>query len=158
MIVCWALFTISVVVGVIGGVGYKNYSDKMLEVRSAEMILDGVTDPAAIRSGLRELVSNLNAELQYRQNDEYEKALERLVQKVYRNRGNEAYRNLSDEQVTLHLASYRFRYADADILFQKSSQYTLVGVIAGLIAAALLLWNIFCHTVAWIIAGRKEVL
>ena len=40
-------------------------------------------------------------------------------------------------------------------LERKQEEWRIAAIAGTLIAAAILLWNILCHTVAWIFAGRK---
>ena len=143
MIVCWTLFTISLLVSAIGGFGYKYYSDKMLDLRTEQMIVDGVTGAHAIKGRLRKRILNL---------EDKRKMLSRLaLAGMTKNDTTEKRHSISAE-----LTIIQSRYSKAMVEFERAEPFGIVGIAGGLIAAVLLLWNILLYTVAWVIAGRKK--
>lgn len=131
MIVCWVLFAIPAIVSLVSWPMYYKYGNDIeaLDVMPWERRFDPINFADEI-FGLDDAPVNPLTEEQERRREELKQRREELEQ--------------------------RREKIEQEMALESKQESWGIAAFAGMgIAAAILLWNILCHTVAWVIAGRN---
>lgn len=150
MIVCWVLFTISAVTGLVGWVGYEYYDTKAEGFAERQSEAHESKTPLQITN---EEDANFVADM-IRQGvltgDRKEAAFQAL-EEFRQRQGLEPDQNVAPDSSVFRRSGDRL-VAPTN---PRREPFMVAGLLGGMLAGAILLWNIFCYTVHWIWMGRN---
>ena len=150
------MFSLSAVSVLIAWAGNSYFENKILEIRTDDLIRDGVVNPHVISNKLRdlEIVAHSYAVRQKIAQERDPPMPEGFVlvrptelQAI----GHNTIRDPAElHRVIAATAEFASRYKD------RVSDFAGIGLLGGFLAGAFLIWNILCHTVHWVWMGRER--